>query len=348
MARGSGVRGRDKEKVKTRILLTGGCGFLASHLLEYILKNTDWEVEIFDRFSYASGGLQRLKEAGGFDNPRVRTHVVDVSEPVSPCLEKEIGHLDYIVHLAAGTHVDRSIACPREFIRDNVFGTFEILEYARRIPKLKKLIYFSTDEVFGPAEVNQKFKEWDRYNSSSPYSATKAAGEELALAWSNTYGTPVVITHAMNIIGQRQHHEKYVPHIIRSIILRKRLKVHVDLKTGLPGSRNYLHAQDVASAIMFILEHGQIREKYNIAGTRDVNNLDVAFAIRDIMKMPLYYVLADSKTVRPGLDVRYGLDGTKLANMGWSIVRSFEDNIKETVEWAISPKNLHWLHLEDK
>jgi len=330
----------------TKILVTGGAGFIASHFIDRVLRTTDWEVVVLDRFTYASNGLLRLKEIGAYDNPRVKIHVVDVSRPFSSALAKEIGSVDYFMHMAAGTHVDNSIACPRDFIEANTFGTLEMLEYARKLPNLRKFVYFSTDEVFGPAAVGQRFKEWDRYNSCNPYSATKAGGEELALAWANTYGVPVVITHTMNIIGERQHYEKFVPRVVRSVLRGSEILIHTDPKTGLPGSRNYLHCQDVADGSMFLLEKGEIREKYNIAGGEDVSNLVVAQSVARILGKPLHYRQVNPTDVRPGFDVRYGLCGERMAHLGWKQVRRFDDNIRSVVEWMVRPENIHWLHME--
>ena len=329
-----------------RILVTGGAGFIASHFIDHVLKTTDWEIIILDRFTYAANGLARLKEIGAYDNPRVKIHVADISKPLGKCLEREIGPVDFLLHMAAGTHVDRSIACPREFVESNIFGSFEMLEYARKIPGLQKFIYFSTDEIFGPAKIGQQFKEWDRYNSCNPYSATKAGGEELSLAWANTYGVPVVITHTMNVYGERQHPEKYVPKVIRTLLDGETLDIHVDPETNEPGFRNYLHCQDVSEAVMFILKYGLIRDKFNITGMREYSNLYVAEKIANILGKTLKYHEIYPKTVRPGFDVRYGMDGSKLAAMGWSPSRSLDENLQKTVEWAIRPENRHWLYLE--
>ena len=329
----------------TKILVTGGAGFIASHFIDLVLKATDWDIVVLDKFTYASNGLTRLKEIGAYDNPRVKIHVHDCSKPLGHCLEKEIGHVDYIMHMAAGTHVDNSICCPRDFIEANLFGTFEMLEYARRIPGLKKFVYFSTDEVFGPAAVDQKFEEWDRYNSCNPYSATKAGGEELALAWANTYGVPVIITHCMNVMGERQHPEKFVPRVVRAVLSGTEIKIHTDPKTGKPGSRHYLHCRDVSDGVMFLLEHGQIREKYNIAATVEVSNLEVAQTVAKILDKPLIYKEVNPTDVRPGFDVRYGLSGKKMASLGWVPKHSFYENIKHLVEWMVKPENQHWLNV---
>lgn len=329
-----------------KILITGGAGFIASHFIDHALKTTDWDIVLLDKFTYASNGLQRLKEIGAYDNPRVKIHVADVSKPLGNCLENEIGPVDYLLHMAAGTHVDRSIACPRDFVDANIFGTFEMLEYARRIPDLKKFFYFSTDEVFGPAKVGEKFKEWDRYNSTNPYSATKAGGEELALAWANTYNVPVVISHTMNVYGERQHPEKFIPRVVRALLDGTKIDIHIDPETGEAGSRNYLHCQDVSEAVMFLLEHAQVREKYNITGMHEYSNLYVASVISHILGTRLNYRKVYPETVRPGFDVRYGMDGSKLAGMGWAPSKNLGVNLRNTVKWMTQKENRHWLYLK--
>jgi dTDP-glucose 4,6-dehydratase len=328
-----------------KILVTGGAGFIASHFIDRVLRTTDWHVTVVDQFTYASNGLTRLKEIGAYDNPRVKIHVRDCARPLGDCLEAEIGHIDYLLHMAAGTHVDNSIACPRDFVEANIFGTFEMLEYARRIPGLQKFVYFSTDEVYGPAAVGQKFEEWDRYNSCNPYSATKAGGEELSLAWANTYGVPVVITHTMNVIGERQHPEKFVPRVVRSVLAGKEIQIHTDPKTGKPGSRHYLHCRDVSDAVMFLLPRAEIRQKYNIAGEVEISNLEVAQGVAEVLGKELKFKHVNPTDVRPGFDVRYGLSGKKMADMGWKPAHSFKENIKDLVEWMVRPENEHWLKI---
>jgi len=191
-----------------KALITGGAGFIAHHMIGYLLNNTDWEIITLDRLDY-SGNLNRLHDLMlGFD-PEVRKRVRivhhDLKAELNPLVRNEIGQVDYVLHLAAGSHVDRSIDYPMEFVMDNVVGTCNILEFARSQDNLERFIYFSTDEVFGPAPDGIKYKENDRYNSTNPYSASKAGGEELAVAYENTYGLPVYITHTMNVFGERQH-----------------------------------------------------------------------------------------------------------------------------------------------
>ena len=177
-----------------RVLITGGAGFIAHHLIYYLIKKTSWDIVSLDRLDY-SGNLNRLDSilSSLTQEQKSRVTIVyhDLKSQINPWIKKEIGDIDIILHLAAGSHVDRSIDYPLEFVLDNVLGTANILEYARKVNelnKLERLIYFSTDEVFGPAPKGVDYKENDRYNSTNPYSATKAGGEELAVAYENTYG----------------------------------------------------------------------------------------------------------------------------------------------------------------
>ena len=165
---------------------------------------------------------------------RKRVKIVhhDLKAELNPLVCSEIGQVDYILHLAAGSHVDRSIDYPMEFIMDNVVGTANILEFARRQDNLERFVYFSTDEVFGPAPNGIKYKENDRYNSTNPYSATKAGAEELAVAYENTYKLPIYITHTMNVFGERQHPEKYIPMCIKRARDGEVITIHSDARLG--------------------------------------------------------------------------------------------------------------------
>jgi len=323
------------------ILITGGCGFLGHHLVEHVLKNTDWDVIIFDKLTYASSGYDRLRDINVFDDRRVRCFDVDITQPISEGIGKETPHVDYIVHAAAETHVDRSIEDPIPFVMTNVVGTTNMLQFARLLPDLKWFHYFSTDEVFGPAPSGVAYKEWDRYNSGNPYAASKAGAEEIVLAFGNTYKLPIFVTHTMNLFGERQHPEKFIPKVIRSVLKGDVVTIHADPTKTKSGSRFYLHCRNAAAATLFLLENAEQRDKYNIVGEKEVSNLELAQFIADVLGKPLSYRLVDFHSSRPGHDLRYALDGSKLASMGFSFPKTFEESLEKTILWTI--EHLEWL-----
>ena len=329
----------------TTIAITGGAGFIGSHFVEHVLKNTDWNVHVLDRLTYASSGFDRLRDIDAFDDKRVRCFTVDLTQEFGSGLRQEIGEPDYVVHMAAETHVDNSISDPWPFVQANVVGTFRVLEWARTLKRLQKMIYFSTDEVFGPAPEGVQYKEWDRYNSTNPYSATKAGGEELCLAWANTYKVPVFVTHTMNVFAERQHSEKWIPRIVRRTLTGEKIVVHANPELTKSGSRFYIHARNVASAILFLLKKGQVREKYNVVGELEVSNLDMVLTIGKILGKEPNYELRDFHSSRPGHDLRYALDGTRLREMGWAIPVDFHASLERTVRWIVDPSHRKWLEL---
>jgi dTDP-glucose 4,6-dehydratase len=348
-----------------KVLVTGGAGFIGHHIVEHLLKNTDCEIIVLDRLTYASSGFDRLRDIQAFDDRRVRCFTADLASPWGLGLVNEIGDPEYILHLAAETHVDCSIDNPWDFIRANIMGTFELLQFARTRNNLQRLLYFSTDEVFGPAspvvnpghldspmgwwlEQQHVYREWDRYNSTNPYSATKAAGEELCLAWANTYKVPVIITHTMNCFGERQHPEKFIPMVVRNVLAGETVTIHSDISKTRSGSRFYIHCRNVAAAVTFLLDKSHVREKYNIVGEREVSNLEMAQWIADILGCSLHYEMADFHSSRPGHDLRYGLDGSKMAALGWTLPLDFEQSLQKTIKWMVAPENARWLNLQEK
>jgi dTDP-glucose 4,6-dehydratase len=323
-----------------KILLTGGCGFVGHHHIEHFLKTTDWDIITFDKLTYAASGLDRVRDINAFDDKRVNFYALDFTRELSEGVVKECKDVDYILHMGAETHVDNSIDDPKPFVYSNVVGTYNMLEFARQCNNLKAFVYFSTDEVFGPAS-GKDYKEWDRYNCTNPYSATKAGGEELCLAYMNTYKLPGFITHCMNIFGERQHPEKYIPKCIRKIEKGETVTIHGTPDKTKSGSRFYIHARNVANAVDFLLKNFEQRDKYNIVGEQEITNLDLAQAIADIMGKELKYEIVDFHSSRPGHDLRYALDGTKMRKMGWETPMTIKESLKSTVEWTI--KNRQWL-----
>ena len=309
-----------------KALITGGAGFVGHHLVEHILRTTDWDVVVMDRLD-TSGNLNRLTDMECWPKERNRLKVVwhDLKAPIGYHTGLRMDRPEIIFHLAASTHVDRSIDDPIPFIMDNVLGTAHILEYARTDEHLKSLLYFGTDEIFGPAPPDMAYKEWDRYKSSNPYSATKAGAEELCIAYENTYGLPIIIAHCMNIFGERQHPEKFIPKCIRTILRGDEMPI-------IPGSRFWIHARNVAAASLFLIEKGECGEKYNIVGEKEVDNLDMALGISHVIGKELRW--KDAGKSRPGHDSRYALDGSKMREMGWTLPVSFNDSLRRTVQWT--------------
>lgn len=337
-----------------RVLVTGGAGFIAHHLVSQILKTTDWEIVTLDRLDF-SGNLNRLhdilQDFSEKDKSRVKVVFHDLKAAINPLIASDIGKVDYILHLAAGSHVDRSIEYPLEFVMDNVVATCNILDFARNLDHLERFVYFSTDEVFGPAPNGIKYEENDRYNSTNPYSASKAGGEELAVAFENTYKLPVYITHTMNVFGQRQHPEKYIPMCIRKIRDGESITIHSDPTKTIPGSRHYIHAEDVSDALLFLLNQPTISEKnwgdakcpkFNIVGAEELNNLELAQIIADAQGKELKYQMIDFHSARPGHDLRYALSGEKMKKMGW-VPQDIRSRIAEVVSWTLA--NERWIRV---
>tara|TARA_B100000953_G_scaffold263522_1_gene230266 strand:+ start:654 stop:1676 length:1023 start_codon:yes stop_codon:yes gene_type:complete len=335
-----------------KILITGGAGFIAHHVIDKVLSDTDWEIITLDRLDF-SGNLNRLKEVmDSYPNDKKRIKIVhhDLKAELNPQIKSTIGNVNYIAHLAAGSHVDRSIDYPLEFVMDNVVGTANILDYARNLDGLDMFAYFSTDEVFGPAPKGINYKENDRYNSTNPYSATKAGAEELVVAYHNTYGLPAFITHTMNVFGERQNAEKYIPMVIKKVRDNETVTVHANTEKTIAGSRHYIHAKDVANALLFLFnydikslsedETGAKCQKFNIVGKDEINNLELAQFIAKVQNKSLDYEMVDFHSQRPGHDLRYALDGSKMGNMGWIPQSAFE-RLETVIQWTLD--NDRWL-----
>jgi dTDP-glucose 4,6-dehydratase len=235
---------------------------------------------------------------------------------------------------------------------DNVVGTANILDYARKIDGLERFAYFSTDEVFGPAPPGIYYKENDRYNSTNPYSATKAGAEELVVAFENTYGLPAIITHTMNVFGERQNAEKYIPMVIKKVRDNELVTVHANAEKTVAGSRHYIHAEDVSNALLFLLNYdisnmfpdstGAKCQKFNIVGKDEIDNLELAQFIAKVQNKDLNYEMVDFHSQRPGHDLRYSLDGSKMAEMGWTPKSAYEQ-LETTINWTL--KNDRWLSI---
>jgi dTDP-glucose 4,6-dehydratase len=323
------------------VIITGGAGFIGSHVVEHFHRRTDWNIIIIDKLSYASMGLSRLYDSELIHSSRVKVFTYDLCNELSEGLISELGDIDYIIHMAADTHVDNSISDPVPFIHNNVMSTVHLLEYARKLPNLQKFFYFSTDEVYGSAPPGVAYKESDRHTPTNPYSASKSAAEQICVSYENTYKIPLIMVNVMNAFGERQHVEKFIPKCIKYILENKKLYIHCDDTCSVPGSRFYIHARNIASAVLFLINNGSIGELYHVTGEREMDNLEMAQFIAKVVGKPLNYEMVNFHTDRPGHDLRYCLDGGKLESLGWKPPVGFEESLTNTIEWTI--RNKQWL-----
>jgi dTDP-glucose 4,6-dehydratase len=334
-----------------RVLLTGASGFVGSHVLRHILVNTDWEVVCPTTFSH-KGMTDRIRIAVlGVDDEYKRVKVVrcDLTAPISAVTAHEFGKIDYVINVASESHVDRSIELPAPFIINNVSLICHLLDWAR-IAQPEKIVQVSTDEVYGPAPIGHAHKEWlDQHLPSNPYSASKAAQEDIAFSYWRTYDLPITITNTMNIIGETQDTEKFMPMVIKKVLSGEEMSIHASPE-GEIGSRFYLHARNQADGLLHVLSQNFPKfgetttpERFHIVGEREVNNLEMAQMIADAVGKPLNYKLEDFHSSRPGHDLRYALDGNKITDTGWKLPIPLEESIRKTVEWTLA--HPEWLNL---
>lgn len=332
-----------------RVLLTGASGFVGSHVLRHIILNTDWFVVCPVTFMHK--GLQDRIRMAIEDLPgagdRIKTVRCDLSCPISVITAREFGDIDLVFNLASESHVDRSIKEPAPFIINNVSLICHLLDWARN-SNIEKFIQISTDEVYGPAYNGHFHVEWeDQHLPSNPYSASKAAQEDIAFSYWRTYGIPLVITNTMNIIGETQDPEKYVPMVMKKILNGEKISIHGSAE-GAIGSRFYLHARNQADGLLYISNlpaplYGEFNTpaRYHIAGEREVNNLEMALLIAEYMGKKLDYEIVDFHSSRPGHDLRYALNQDKITELGWKVPVPFEKSLEKTVKWTL--KHPEWL-----
>ncbi|MFK8258917.1 dTDP-glucose 4,6-dehydratase [Erwinia sp. AnSW2-5] len=330
-----------------RILVTGGAGFIGSAVVRHIIATTDDQVLVLDKLSYA-GNLASLAPVA--DNPRFAFDKVDICDRIA--VDKAIAafHPDLIMHLAAESHVDRSIDGPLAFIETNIVGTYMMLEAARhywsRLPASEKSAFIfhhiSTDEVFGDLENDSDyFTESTPYAPSSPYSASKASSDHLVRAWHRTYGLPVIVTNCSNNYGPYHFPEKLIPLMIINALAGKPLPVYGD-----GGQiRDWLYVDDHARALYQVVTRGQAGETYNIGGHNERRNIDVVETLCALLEelapqkpagIKQYRDLITWVTDRPGHDRRYAIDAGKIEReLGWRPEETFESGMRKTVSWFI-------------
>lgn len=329
------------------ILITGGAGFIGSALIRFLIEQTDHHIINVDKLTYA-GNLAAL--AAVSESERYHFEQADI------CASGQIQDIfckyqpDAIMHLAAESHVDRSIQGATDFIQTNIVGTYTLLEISRHywenLPAERKsafrFLHISTDEVYGDlADRNALFTEQTPYAPSSPYSASKASSDHLVSAWGRTYGLPVLITHSSNNYGAFQHSEKLIPLMILNALSGKPLPIYGN---GLQV-RDWLFVDDHVRALYLVLQQGKVGETYNIGGNTQKTNLEVVKTICAILQeiapnRPLgienYTDLIRYVADRPGHDLRYAVDTTKIKQeLGWQPQESFESGLLKTVKWYL-------------
>lgn len=335
-----------------KILVTGGAGFIGSAVIRHIIKETEHHVLNVDKLTYA-GNLESLVSV--LDHPHYQFAQTDICDHVSLARLFSDFEPNVVMHLAAESHVDRSIDGPAEFIKTNIVGTYTLLEAARKywqkLPEIKKsrfkFHHISTDEVYGDLEgTTDLFAETTPYLPSSPYSASKAGSDHLVRAWHRTYGLPVVVTNCSNNYGPYHFPEKLIPLIILNALEGKSLPVYGNGQQV----RDWLFVEDHARALYQVATQGIVGETYNIGGWNEKQNIDVVKTICQILdelKPQLnggrYESLITFVNDRPGHDLRYAIDASKIEReLGWKPQESFETGIRKTVQWYLD--NLTWCH----
>lgn len=335
-----------------RVLITGGAGFIGSALTRHLIQDTEHEVLNLDKLTYA-GNLESLLEIAA--SPRYRFVQADIADAERVAATLSEFQPDAIMHLAAESHVDRSIDGPAAFIQTNIVGTYSLLESTRAywlgLNTVRKAAFrfhhISTDEVYGDLHgVDDLFTETTPYAPSSPYSASKAASDHLVRAWQRTYGLPVLITNCSNNYGPYHFPEKLIPLMILNALAGKPLPVYGNGQQV----RDWLYVEDHARALLKVVSEGKVGETYNIGGHNEQKNLDVVHSICALLEelapqkpagIARYEDLITYVQDRPGHDLRYAIDASKIEReLGWVPQETFETGLRKTVQWYLD--NLEW------
>ena len=334
-----------------RILLTGVGGSIGCHVLRHLLKHTDWEVVGLDSFRHKglTDRVHRVTYKHLETLPRLSVFTHDLTAPISNLLEKKMGRIDYIINLASLSDVGPSLDAPGYVIHNNVELMLNILDYTRRIGPAK-FLHISTDEVYGPTDGKIAHREWDPILPSSAYSSSKACQEAIGISYWRSYGVPLIIVNVMNNFGEMQSPLKFPAMVQRLVRAGEVVPIHRFGQNNY-GSRYYIHSRNAADAMMFMLNHvapiphlpGHVDrpERLNIVGDKRIDNLDMAEYIAYEIGKPIRWYPTDVKHNRPGHDEHYGLDGTRLRELGWTAPYSFERSMADTVAWY--ERNPEWL-----
>ena len=339
-----------RDRIK-KCLITGVCGSIGIHLVAHIMKNTDWDIIGIDSFQHKGykDRLDFMLKQHPERSTRIRTIAHNLTCPISPTMKKEIGDVDYIIHLAAMSDVFFSVENPVWVIKNNIESTLTMLEYAKETPH-EAFVYFSTDEVYGAVETPRiGHKEWETHRPSNAYSASKAASEDLCYCYWRSGQVKLVITNTMNNYGEMQSGSKFPVMVQKAVENGETVTIHGNDKEI--GTRFYIHSRNASDALLYILrelpvhqhEIGKIDDpdRYNIVGDVCLSNLEIAQKIADIMGKPLTYKMQDFHADNPAHDIHYGLSGDKLSKLGWKPPVSFDESMARTVKWQ--QENPEWI-----
>lgn len=330
-----------------KAIITGAAGFVGSNVLRYMLQHADYEFIAIDSFKHKGDSL-RLQQLGYADRVKVYTH--DLTTPFSDEAIKSFGDVDAILNIASESHVDRSITDPVPFVENNVKLALTMGELSRAL-KPRVFLQMNTDEVFGPALNGQFHTEWDIHKPSNPYAASKCAQADILFSYWRCYGVPLIKTQTMNIFGPMQDKEKFIPMLISRIYNNEKVTIHGT--EGDIGSRMYLHVDNLADAWTYLLLNkaptlyidnhhlDQRPDSYNITGLEEIDNLDLAKMVADIMGRELNFELLDFHSARAGHDRRYALNGDKIKGLGWSHPYTLKESLENTINWTL--KDGSWL-----
>lgn len=336
-----------------RLLLTGIGGSIGIHCFAHLMHNTDWHVVGIDSFRHKgwSDRITEMLKSHPEWTERLTLITHDLTSPFSELTKKKIDHIDYIISMAALSDVEASIKEPAPFFLNNIAITLNMLEYARTLKDLQVFIQISTDEVYGPTTgKNDGYTEWSTMLPSNPYAASKAAQEMAAIAWWRSFGIPLIITNTMNNFGEMQQSSKYPVMVQKALANDERITIHsIDDEIG---SRSYIHSRNFSDALLFLLKNVKPRlhqpgkvdrpDRFHIAGDKQIDNMQLVELIADLMGKKEYkYNLIDVHSTRPGHDPHYGLNADKIKELGWSAPVSFEESLKNTIEWQQS--NPDWI-----
>lgn len=331
-----------------KVLITGGAGFIGSALIRYLIKHTHHTIVNLDKLTYAAhkGALSELEKL-----PRYTFEQADIGDTQTVSKIFQTHRPDAVMHLAAETHIDRSIQSAHPFIKTNIEGTYHLLEATRAywetlstdVKKLFRFHHVSTDEVYGDlASSHGFFSEKTRYDPHNPYAASKAASDHLVRAWHCTYGLPIVLSHSTNNYGEYQYPEKLIPFMISQALQGKQLTIYGNGDQR----RDWMYVDDHAAALYRVLQHGEVGSTYTIGANQEISNLDLVHMLCVLLEelapikprgVQWYRELICFVQDRPGHDVRYGIDATKIKKeLGWQPLMPFTEGLRKTVQWYVN------------